>query len=481
MPPRIILAGMVMALIASLAAQDEQSAVVPPADFPVESIGKGGNQAVQTVSGADTNAYPEQTPINEGGLFSPAEGMSGAADGFSPNPIQEGGMMSDEESSMEPTAAGSEQDGAGRDGVTAAEPKTPKWRIAPSLNLGYAYDSNLYLQNTNQLGTTVMTLGGGIAIQGGDFRNHQGNYLDAAYAGAGVFYGSAQSQDSYNQTATLAAQYCFERLRVKFESDFAKGNEPNRYAGGLIRSSSFFNALHFFHDYSPKTTLDAEFSQRTIAYQSQGGLNTSYNQFLVGGLYNLTPKVRIGLEGILGSNPTQESPTRYYQTVNGRLRYDLTGKVALKSTFGVQANEFASGGVPLKLTPVMAIGCEYKIFRETGTLGLDLYRNQQAAVNFNGQDMIATGIQANLEKGFGNHWSAGLGIGYENDTYLANQSTTTVSIPWMNYAFAKPRIVYHFLRHYDLSVFYQIARNDAAQQNYTWNDNRCGMEIHSSF
>jgi hypothetical protein len=214
----------------------------------------------------------------------------------------------------------------------------------------------------------------------------------------------------------------------------------------------------------------------------------------------------VGLEGIVGSNPAEESPTRYYQILNGRLRYDISGKVSLKAAGGIQGSEYASGGVPFRATPVLSLGADYKFFSESkagetwtpdpgtplfgankmrqlvtdSSISLLLYRNQQVSPTMQGQDYIATGGEIGFNKGLGRHWFVNVSVGFENDNYIANSQSVSTSRN-DNYFFIKPGITYKFLKFMNLTVFYETSKNNSTMQYYTWVDNRAGVELKSSF
>jgi len=419
-------------------------------------------------------------------------------------------MTSDEGFSLRPEDPDSAEvlpdAGSAPEDSSVKEATKHKWRISPVLGVGYAYDSNVTLANSNPVGTTIFSMSAGGTFEAGDYRDHLDNYLEAGYLGTGYLYGSLSSQNSYNQAGTISAQYRWERLRIQWNSQLAYGNMPNRYSGGFLTAFTAFNALRFLYDYSEKTSLECEFSQRSNIYTSSNGIDSYFNQVLLGGDYAITRKVKLGLEGILGSNPAQDSPTRYYQIINGRLHYDLTGKLALRATGGLQGSEYASGGAPFRVTPVLSMGADYKLFSdaksgaamtpETGrklfasgrmrelvgnsSVSVNIYRNQQVSPSLKGQDYIATGGEIGLNKTFGHHWLANLSFGYENDTYIANSQNVSTGRS-DNYFFVKPSITYHFLKFLDLTFFYERALNNSTQQYYTWVDNQAGVELKSTF
>jgi hypothetical protein len=217
--------------------------------------------------------------------------------------------------------------------------------------------------------------------------------------------------------------------------------------------------------------------------------------------------VNLGADGIVGVNPAQDSPTRLYQAVNARFKYEYTDKLALKGTGGLLFNEFSTGGQPLYTTPVFSLGLDYQLFSEVkdhvdqqrtatqqlftaprrvgqalngSALNLLFYRNYQSSSAYTDLAYMATGGQIGLTKPFGSHFVLGVAFGYENDTYIAIKSGTSATRV-DNYFFVKPNIRYDFLKYLSASVYYQRSLNNSTVQSYEWFDNRFGVEINTAF
>lgn len=401
-------------------------------------------------------------------------------------------------------ASGEPEEGEG--GAQASDDARRRlWRIRPVVGVAYAQDSNIYLSNTNAISSSIYSVAAGGSFELGDYRDRKGNYLVLDYLGIGYVFGSASAQNCYNQLASFLGQYTWNKLRGQFQSQYQNLNGASRQVGNFMKSTLYYNALRFLYDYSEKTSLDLEFSQRSNIYPDF--YDSYFNQVTIGSDYRITEKVKLGMESILGSNPAEQSPTRYYQILNGRIHYDLTGKLALNSTFGIQGSQYASGGAPFRATPVLSLGADYKLFADakdgglaTGrsvqgnlmgggrmreifsdsSISLNIYRNQQNSPNFQGQDYLATGMEIAFNKSFGRHWKANISLGYENDTYIANQQGVTADRV-DNYFFAKPGITYRFLKYMELTIFYERSLNNSTQSTFTWVDNRIGMELKSAF
>jgi hypothetical protein len=351
------------------------------------------------------------------------------------------------------------------------------WRVRPIIATGVTYDDNIFITNTNRVGDMIYNIDAGLSLEVGDYRNRYENFLALEYVASGLFFGKYTSQNSFDQQGSFLGQYRFEQLAVQLDSGYQYLNGAQRQVGSFTTRTIFNNKLRFLYPYSHKTALDFELRQMANYYPEN--LSSFFYETSSGFYYELFPKTKIGLEGILGFADVQDSPDMWYQTINGRANYLLTGKVALKSSLGVQFNQYVSGGEPMRIIPVFAFGADYAVLPKT-TLKLIAYRNLQASPSIEGQDYIATGGEVGIDQNLSDKLVFSVGTGYENDTYVANTEATDATRV-DNFFFFRPKISYSFMKYVQSSVSYEYRANDSTLQQDTWFDNRLNFEVSSDF
>jgi hypothetical protein len=352
------------------------------------------------------------------------------------------------------------------------------WRVRPILATGVVYDDNIFISNTDRKADVIFNIGGGFALELGDYRNLDDNYLLLEYVASGYFFSKYTSQNSFGQNASLLGQYRFNQLAVQLESTYQYINGAQRQVGGFTTRNLLYNALRFIYDYSDKTSFDLEFNQQSNIYNSP--YNSSYYYNLIAGFdYRILPKVSLGLEGIAGFVTSDNNPDQTYQIINARAKYDLTGKVALKATVGVQLNQYDSGGQDMRVSPVWSLGAEYLPFPNTA-ISLVTYRNLQVSPSLNNQDYWATGIELGITQTIAQKFQLGVAGGYENDTYVSSLKDVDADRV-DNFFFIQPEISYNFLKYLTATVFYQHRFNDSTVEFDTWYNNQVGLELSASF
>jgi hypothetical protein len=352
------------------------------------------------------------------------------------------------------------------------------WRVVPLLSTGVLYDDNIFISNTDRQGDVIFNIGGGFALELGDYRTLEENYLLLEYVAAGYFFSENTSQNSFGQNASLLGQYRFNQLAVQAESQYQYINGAQRQVGGFTTRNIILNDLRFIYDWSEKTTFDLELSQDSFIYDDP--YNSSYYFQATAGIdYLILPKTRVGLEGTAGYVTAENNPDQTYQMVNARFKYDLTGKIALKATAGVQFNQYASGDQSMRVSPVWSLGGEYLPFPNTA-ISLITYRNLQVSPSLDNQDFWATGVELGITQTIAQKFQVGVAGGYENDTYVSNEKNVDADRV-DNFFFIQPEISYNFLRYLTATIFYQHRFNDSNEQFYTWYDNQVGLELSAAF
>jgi hypothetical protein len=178
-------------------------------------------------------------------------------------------------------------------------------------------------------------------------------------------------------------------------------------------------------------------------------------------------------------NQLQGSPDRWYQTANAKFAYDLAEKLLLKASVGIQLNQYASGGEPMRILPVFSVGGEYQLLRKT-TIFLNAYRDLQGSPSLRGQDFIATGLDLGLKQKFAEKITFGLASGYENDAYVSNLADVEANRV-DNFYFFRPGVSYSFLKYLEANFSYEYRTNLSTLKQDTWYDNRLNLELTMDF
>jgi hypothetical protein len=355
------------------------------------------------------------------------------------------------------------------------------WRITPRISVQTLWDSNIYITKTNPIASMMTSAGAGASLEYGDYRAKTKNFLRLNYYGEYTFYSAASQENSLGQFLNAEAQFAWNKLTTRYRSSAVYINGPSRDTGNFIKGTYLQNALDFVYQYSPKTTLNYTLSQKGSLYQS-GLLNNEFYEARFSPMYQVSPKIQLGPQAIVGVNTADESPNQTYQALKANMNYILTGKVNVQAGVGFLINEYASGGSAALGTSIFDLGANYTPNADTD-INLVTYRNLNNSASLVGQDYIATGITLGARRTIFLRWQPTLQLGYENDQYVGNTPSIT-SGRVDNYYFLTPGLTYNFLKDNRLSlrVFYTIRENVSNQeQSYGWLDSQVGVQLKTSF
>src|SRR4029434_8606490 len=105
--------------------------------------------------------------------------------------------------------------------------------------------------------------------------------------------------------------------------------------------------------------------------------------------------------GATGGYTTVDTPNedQTYEQVNVRATYQVTGKVSLNASAGVEFRQFQDSGVGEHVSPVYELGGNYQPFDGT-TINLTGTRRTMNSAVLTGQDYEVTSIIAGIRQRF---------------------------------------------------------------------------------
>ena len=360
---------------------------------------------------------------------------------------------------------------------TLAELNQKLWRLTYTLGTGLFYDDNLFISSTGKKPDTVFTLDGGIDFELGDYRYLTNDYLIANYLVTGYLYTRHPSEDSADQYVSLLGQYRFSSFTFQPRFLYQYVNQPDRYVGTITRHDVIDGNMVLLYDLSPKTQLHAGFEQITNLYQNYLSSFEYIGRF--GTDYQITPKIKLGIEGVVGSLRQQGSPPSSYGQARLRAAYAYSGKLTVRASVGEEIRRY-SGNHEVKGTPVFSLGVDWHLFIDT-SLSLSAYRSITASPVTPGDDFTATGVTLTVSQAFLNRFNGSVGLGYENDTYNSTSNNAANTNRDDNYVYAGPTLTYTFKKWLTASVYYQFRRVASNAVGASFTDNRIGTQISVSF
>jgi hypothetical protein len=366
--------------------------------------------------------------------------------------------------------------------ISSGEPRRFHYELR--LTVRGVWDDNIFISHTHKVSDYYFAIEPQITIGVGDIEGRNRGYLRLDYMPSAILFVDHSDEDAFNQLINLEGGYSWTKLTLRFTESIAlldsanlnsifdtTGLWANTDASVPTRVNIFYTSATANYALTPKISLQGEFNSPSYAYPSHISDYT-----VSGGLYlyyNWLPKVSVGIGGTFGYNWVDAPSTdQTFEQVNARLNYEVTAKVGLYASAGVEFRQF-DGNRSTYDTPVFEVGATYHPFADTNltlAAGRRIYNSGFLA----NQDFADTFVTARLQQRLFQRLYFGLGAGYENSDYFAAKDN--VSAPRNdNYWFIEPSVDVLITRWLSAGVYY-LHREDISNVDFnSFDDNQVGV------
>lgn len=377
--------------------------------------------------------------------------------------------------------------------AVSAVPK--RFQYAFRLFMSGVYDDNIYLNQINKVSDFYFAIEPGITLGWGDIVGSEQNSIRLDYAPSIFLYADNSNANAVQNVIRIDGHYHTGHLSLALDQDI----ELLESTTHLGSTSGSVNTSQ-----TPSVNLDSPNSPVNI-YNTRGSFSydLSGKTFLSGGVtftlrdyeelidsedltgnlfmnYIYSPKLTLGLGGTFGYNTVGgNNPDQTYEQVNLRGDYQLSGKVSLNASVGVEFRQFENDTTGTHVSPVYQLGLAYQPFDGT-TIHLDGSRHTQNSAVFAGQDYDTTNINFGVRQRFLRRVYFGVNFGYEHSDYF-----NTVSFVNANrsddYFFVQPSVDVTITRYWTAGAYYLHRRDDSSFSAYSFEDNQVGLRTSLTF
>src|SRR6266403_3623154 len=307
-------------------------------------------------------------------------------------------------------AAGGPYGGFSTKNIALGEPSSQPRRFYYGLlfTVRGVWDDNIFLSHTNKTSDYYFAIEPQLTLGFGDIQGRSRSYLRLDYMPSGLLYVNHSDEDAFNQMIHLEGGYSTGRLRLSLYQDVillqsanlnsfidTTGLWANLDASAPTRMNIFNTRARAEYDLTGKLYLQGEFDSYTYFYP-----NNLSDYTVSGGLYlyyRWLPKVSVGAGGTFGYNWVDDpTPNQAFEQVNLRLNYEVTAKLGLYASGGVEFRQF-DGDRSTYVTPVFDVGATYHPFEGTN-LSLAAGRRIYNSGFLANQDFASTYVAARFQQ-----------------------------------------------------------------------------------
>ncbi|HEX4697417.1 MAG TPA: outer membrane beta-barrel protein [Candidatus Udaeobacter sp.] len=353
-----------------------------------------------------------------------------------------------------------------------------------SLTVRGVWDDNIFISHTNKVSDYYFAIEPVITVGVGDIEGRTRSYLRLDYMPSAILFVDHSDQDAFNQLIHLEGGYNSGRLTLTLTQDIAllesaninsffdtTGLWANTDASGPTRVNIFYTRLRANYALSPKISLQGEFDSPSYGYPDHISDYT-----ISGGLYvyyNWTPKLSVGIGGTFGYTWVDDPSTdQTFEQVNLRLNYEVTAKLALYASGGVEFRQF-DGNRDTYDSPVFEIGVTYHPFSGTN-ISLSAGRRIYASGYVANQDFGTTYVAGRFQQRLFQRVYFGLGAGYEHSNYFSTDRDVSASRD-SDYWFIEPSVDVLITRWLSAGVYYLHREDSSNDDFFSFEDNQVGV------
>ncbi len=349
------------------------------------------------------------------------------------------------------------------------------------------YDDNINLSHDNRLSDYYTTIEPSIMLGFGDTEARQENYLQLDYIASLFLFADHTEDNALQHVARVEGQYHINRLTLTLSqlvqvidgADVSAANsaggfdqQVNLDVAGRTRFNIYTTHLNAAYYLTGKTFLSVGGDYSATDYSTLISSEVvSGNLFLN---YNYSPKLVIGVGGTAGYNRVDApNPDQTFEQANARLSYQVTGKIDLVASAGVEFRNFKGQGRDQYVSPVFEIGLNYLPFDGTKLSVTSNRRTLNSAV-LAGQDYAVTNVTVNIQQRLLARVYLAASAGYENSDYFSAIAGGT-SNRRDHYYFVEPSIAVRLTRFWTVGAYYQHRTNNSSVDAFSFHDNQVGL------
>jgi hypothetical protein len=367
-------------------------------------------------------------------------------------------------------------DTAAVDAVSSGENEGGRLPVRARLSISSVFDDNIFISSNNEESDFIWNISPGVSYETSDPTLNLEHFFTVSYDPTIVLFTDNTDQDALEHNAYAMYRYSSEKLTLSLDQRFLRLSGSTTDAGNRIDRDLYNTGLLVNYQVTGKSQIELEVGYDVADYDDVTKFDTNDIHFGLFWLYQIAPKLVLGLGPEFGWLDVENNPNQTYQRSTVRLRYEVSEKVSLTARAGMEFRQYQDLGTgdDETVTPVMSIQALYKPFDGT-ELSLDVYRRVEASSVLATQNYVNTGFAVTARQRVFQKYFLGLAGGFENSDY---ESTNNIIIANRedDYFFVRPSFDWEVTDWWTLTAFYEFRENDSNIANNQFTNNRAGVQ-----
>jgi hypothetical protein len=353
-------------------------------------------------------------------------------------------------------------------------------RLGPAdLHLGLSasltYDDNITLSAANERDDFIVRLVPQISVVMDREQAGEGSRLELAYRPLIWVFFDETDNNAVDHRLFISGRWSTAKLRLglsqAYEEDSGAVVEAGRRLERRVYTTQLLGRYNLSEVTSFTLTPRLEIEEgRQIVDTRDWGIDAFVD-------HELSPKLRVGLGGSLGLWDREDNPSEFYERLLARATYNMSEKLDLGATVGVEFRQFDSDRSAV-VTPVFGLNGNWRP-RDSLTIALEAHARDEPSVLFDGLDYTTLGLSGQIRQRFAQRWFVSLAGGYDNRDYRS-------SVPGLvttredDFYFARAGAGVEF-RNWSIGAYYLRQENDSTVGPQSFENNQVTLEVSAGF
>jgi hypothetical protein len=390
-----------------------------------------------------------------------------------------------------PSAGGKEIYGAGA--AISSVPKRFQWGVR--LTIRGVYDDNILLSHFDRISDWYVAIEPAITIGYGNIVERDGSYIRLDYAPSIFLYIDHSDDDVVQHLIRLEGQTHLGRLTLGLSQDvqilhgshldtstldasaIAIAGSINAGVNGRTHVDIYRTSVGATYDLSDKTFLSSSFHYVVNDFNTLISSDEIYGNLFFN--YKYSPKLAFGIGGGGGFNTVDIGPDQTFEQGLLRVQYQLTGKISLNASAGVEVRQFGDdngfGSRSDRVSGVYEIGAVYQPFDGTVITLRGSSRVLNSAIVAD-SDFLATNILLGVRQRLLQRVYLGFTAGYEHADYFPTVNGVDGNASRDDdYFLIEPAVDVMVTRWFTVGAYYLYRTNDSAIARFDYYENQVGV------
>jgi len=340
-------------------------------------------------------------------------------------------------------------------GLATDETTEGGFEMHASLVLDAYYDSNVFLDGSGEVDDFIWELRPKLWIENttlGESVHYFSLYYDPDF----IFFTDLSDEDSINQSGGGEYVFTGDKLTFSLGHRSAEIEGANFDINRRTNRQEHTTNLRAEYQLTSKVLLEASAVQALRFFDELRNFHSWTGEAFA--LYEVLPKVRVGLGSKFGWVDIEDAPNQSFQQALLRIRYDPSPKLSFTGNVGAEFRQYQDPfGVDDRITPAVSLGMVWTPYDST-TFTLTGYRNVSPSNTIIGSNFVASGFRASIRQRFFQKYFYTLSGGYENADYRPTlRGTTNDRID--DYLTIKNALDYDFWEYGSVQLYHLFEQN----------------------